>query len=380
MARPRKVVEPPNHGKYYEIKATVGRQMDGSLIRKSFYSEISKEDARRKANEYITNQKVADLTGVGFIDNNITFGQFASKWLESVKGTVKDNTYDLTYANTVNNHLIPYFGHARVCDIRQLDVQQYMNQMGKIKSLSTLNKHKMCLKNIFESAVNNDIIRSSPVRKIKLSSSVVTAAKRVYKEDDVAKILAYADQHKNGLQIKILLRLGLRRGELLELKWSDIDFETNVLHIQRAVAEVKDSSTGKYKIIEDDPKNEVSIRDIPIPSDIAEELKKKQGHSKSEYIFPNQDGKVMAPKNWSNRTYKNFMQDMHDYYASLPEPVDIPILNPHELRHTCTSILVNNGKNLYAIASVLGWANLKMLRERYAHADAEALREQLGFE
>ncbi len=380
MARPKKIIEPPNHGSYYEIKATVGHKMDGTLIRKSFYSSVSKDDARRKAEEYKTAQKVSELTGVGFIDDDITFAVFAKRWLETIRGTVKGNTFDLTYRNTVEKHLIPYFGAARIRDIRQLDIQQYMNQMGQKKSLSTLTKHKMCLAGIFESAVNNDIVRTSPVRKIKLTSTVATPEKRVYTEDDVARILAFANTHKHGLEIKILLRLGLRRGELLGLQWNDIDFSSNVLRLQRAVAEIKDSATGAYKVVAEDPKTKYSIRIIPLPADIAEELKQRKNRSVSEYIFPNRDGNLMAPKNWSNRAYKRFMDDMHNHYASLPEPVDIPILNPHELRHTCASILVNNGKNLYAIASVLGWANLKMLRERYAHADSEALREQLSLE
>ncbi|MDO5124777.1 MAG: tyrosine-type recombinase/integrase [Ruminococcus sp.] len=57
--------------------------------------------------------------------------------------------------------------------------------------------------------------------------------------------------------------------------------------------------------------------------------------------------------------------------------VDVPMLNPHELRHTRASIWVNDGKNLFAISDQMGWSDLDMLRKRYAHVDISQLRKQL---
>lgn len=378
MARPKKVVEPPNHGKYYEVKVTIGHQMDGTPIRKSFYSEVSKEDARRKAQDYITEQKIRNATGKGYHDTAVTFAVFAKKWLDSIRGTVKDNTYNLTYCNSVNNHLIPYFGNARISEIYQMDIQLYFSKMSTEKSLETLKKYKACLRGIFESAIDNQIISVSPVRNIKLSSSVQPIKKRVYTEEDVSRILSFALTHRFGLEIQMLLRLGLRRGELLGLRWEDVDLGNCILHIRRAVSEVTDPDTGRLHVIVDDPKTKFSVRDIPLPNDIATQLiHHHQTGTTSDYVFCNAKGNVNAPRTWSRRHYDVFMREMQNYYATLPEPIDITILNPHELRHTCASLLVNADKNLFAIASVLGWANLKMLRERYAHGDIESIREQL---
>ena len=69
------------------------------------------------------------------------------------------------------------------------------------------------------------------------------------------------------------------------------------------------------------------------------------------------------------------MRDMHEYYAK--QGIDIPELNPHELRHTRATIWVNDGENIFAVAHVLGHADLKMLRKRYAHSDAESTRKLL---
>ena len=69
------------------------------------------------------------------------------------------------------------------------------------------------------------------------------------------------------------------------------------------------------------------------------------------------------------------MTDMVDYYAAYN--ISVPALNPHELRHTRTSLWVNDDINLYVVASVMGWADLKMLRKRYAHPDIEKIRKAL---
>jgi len=69
------------------------------------------------------------------------------------------------------------------------------------------------------------------------------------------------------------------------------------------------------------------------------------------------------------------MENMHKHF--IEQGIDIPILNPHELRHTRASIWVNDGENIFAVADVLGHSDLKMLRKRYAHTDVESTRKLL---
>ena len=107
MGRPNK--EKPNHGGLYEVKATIGKGIDGKLIRKSFYSPVSKRDARQKADEYLAQKRAAEITGIGFAGGGAIFDDYAMRWLETFKkGKVKDNTYRGTYENPVLKHLIPF--------------------------------------------------------------------------------------------------------------------------------------------------------------------------------------------------------------------------------------------------------------------------------
>lgn len=98
---PRKKKEQPSRkNNQYEIKVVVGKKIDGTPIRKSFYSPISKADAQKKAEEYIIEREVANRTGQGFINRDITFAQWAIKWMEVYKKPhVSDNTFKSTYKN-----------------------------------------------------------------------------------------------------------------------------------------------------------------------------------------------------------------------------------------------------------------------------------------
>ena len=149
MGRPKK--EKPNKQGLYEVKITIGKNFDGTLIRKSFRSSISKADARAKAEQYKINKAVYEQTGENIVEPTaITFETWANKWLESYKhNTVKQHTYLFTYKSNVEKYLIPYFKKAKLINIKQIDIQKYFNTVvtdkGKPLAKSTLDKHKICL-------------------------------------------------------------------------------------------------------------------------------------------------------------------------------------------------------------------------------------------
>ena len=154
MARPKK--EEPNHGTYYEIKSVI-KDPYGNSTRKSFYSEISKADARRKADEY----KIK--SALGRVNNReIMFSVFSDQWLETCKAdSVAANTYQYTYKNSVENHLKPFFQNYAIGSIRIDDVQRFFNNK-KGCSESLLNKLKITLNAIFERAISKDLIYKNP--------------------------------------------------------------------------------------------------------------------------------------------------------------------------------------------------------------------------
>ena len=83
MGRPKK--EAPNHGGLYEVKVTIGKGIDGKTIRKSFYSPVSKRDAKQKADEYLARKRAAEITGAGFASENKLFEPMRSNGWKHLK-------------------------------------------------------------------------------------------------------------------------------------------------------------------------------------------------------------------------------------------------------------------------------------------------------
>lgn len=372
MGRPKK--EKPNHATgMYEVKVTIGHNFDGTPIRKSFYSSVSKAAAKAKADEYKINQAVAEHTGESFVSKEECFDTWARKVLENIKGTVKDSSYNLTYKNSIENHLIPYFGKHKVNQIKQFDIQTYFNKKSKELSVGSLKKHKMALNKIFEYAVVNDLCAKNPVTLIKITSDIKETEKHTYTKEQCDKVLEYSYEHRYGLGVYLMLEYGLSRSELLGIMWTDLDFENKLMNINRGVTDVQNANTGKMEVIIGEPKNDFRKRVIPLKEATIEFLKSRLNNSK--FVICNSKNTVCSPRTWSRRHYSVFMKDMHDYY--IKQGIDIPMLNPHELRHTRATIWVNDGENIFAVADVLGHADLKMLRKRYAHSDAESTRKLL---
>ncbi len=374
MGRPKK--EKPNKQGLYEVKVTIGKNFDGTLIRKSFYSTISKADAKAKAEQYKINQALQEVTGENYNVAPI-FSKVANEFLELKKGTIKNSTYNFTYFIPADKYLIPYFGNRRISDIRKNDIELYLKKIKKQYDFSTetVRKHYICLNQIFKNAYENGIINRNPCTGIKLQN-VQKSSKRVYTPEESELVLEYCPYHRYGLSVHLMLSYGISRSELLGIRWKDVDLENSVIEINQGVVEAKNPDTGKTELVIGAPKNEFRQRTIPISAETMHLLMQQiYNFPDAEYVICNQHGKVCTPSTWHERHYKVFMQDMKEYYDNYD--IEIPMLNPHELRHTRTSLWVNSDVNLYAVASVMGWADLKMLRKRYAHPDIDKIRNAI---
>ncbi len=358
MGRPKK--DKPNHASgMYEVKITIGHTFNGKPIRKSFYSSVSKSAAKAKAEQFKIDQAVSMQTDSPFVSKKECFDTWAKIVLDNLRGTIKDSSYNLTYKNSINNHLIPYFGKRKLTEIKQIDLQQYFKKKGRDLSIETLKKHKMCINKIFDMAVLNDLCSKNPCIDIKLTSNKKFIEKQTYTKEQCKRVLSFTKIHRFGLGVYLMLEYGLSRSELLGLMWDDIDEENKLMYINRGVTDIQNASTGKMEIIIGEPKNDFRKRIIPIKDDTIKLLNSNKNNSK--FIICNSKNKVCSPRTWSRRHYDVFMNDMHDYY--IKQDIDVPVLNPHELRHTRATIWVNDGENLFAVADILGHSDLKIKKK-----------------
>lgn len=344
----------------YEYKATIGKDLHGKAIRKSFYSSKSLAHAKAKAQEYIITSQVSALTGQsvsGAGQHDTAFSHWAMQWLETYKhSSVTQNTYHSSYYLPVTRYLIPFFGDADLAAIQPIDVQRFFNQHRNL-SLSYLKKIKMCLSAVFDCACENGITCRNPAKHIRLTSTAQKQAKRVYTDQQIATVKYCARMDFPAAYI--LLELGLRRGELCGLKWSDIDRKARTIRIDRSIR----VTSGVVSITE--PKHG-SHRVLPLSDECLEVFSSIPRHG--AYIFPNAVGKPWDPNGFA-RAFTKFMDTL---------PSQIPRLSPHELRHTCGTALRRRGVDIYTIQQYLGHRDIEVTANTYVHSEVEALRSALS--
>ncbi len=300
---------------------------------------------------------------------SIKFEDWAVCWLQIYKKNyVKQTTYVESYKRTVNNYLLPYFSKRDIMEITPIDIREYLSKMAISYSDSTLSKILICLNGIFNAAVENDIIPKNPASNVKLPRSALKRKeKQTYTKEEAEDIIKFSYNHPYGIYIQMLLELGLRCSELCGLKWSDIDFSQKVVNINRACTSLE----GHSNI--DTTKNQSSTRILPISTALAKRLERNCPANRNSYILVSKRDKVspITPSSFTKLYYNTFFTEYKN--ASRQNKV----LTPHELRHTCGTLLYNKTNNIYAVSKYLGHSNIGITARLYVHTDPETLRQSL---
>lgn len=356
---PRKKTTKRQDGRY-EYKLTIGKSIKGTPIRKAFYSTVSLADAKRKAEEYKVAQEVAARTGTAFLEANYNFSEWADKWLTTYKKPfVSRNTYT-GYEGIVRLYLKPYFGTADLQAIRPADINLFAASI-KDLSESHVKKVQMCLADIFETAIENDLCFKNPCRRARFTSAGQKHEKKVLTAQQIEVVRARSVEDFPA--VAALLDTGLRRGELLGLMWSDLNLKhgEGTIQVQRSVA----TEAGRLVL---NPPKKGSFRQNPI-SDRTVDLFLSIPRT-GLYVFPNEAGKLQDPDDFTKRV-KTFMKRLHQ------EDESIPIMSPHEMRHTYGTNLRRSGVDIYTIQKVMGHKNINVTSGTYVHNELSSLRTAL---
>ena len=289
------------------------------------------------------------------------FEDAARVWLSVKQLEVKENTYTESYERTVDKILLPRMNQITLGEIdREFTAKMFLD-LSEQYSDSTLHKCQLVIEGVFNEAVyaGANIL---PPPKIKIKSKVEKHEKQIYSEEEVAVLKDFCKTHKWGLSILLLVKLGLRCSEMLALKWEDINFQTESVSINRSCVAIK----GLPVI--DVPKSKSSIRLLPLSSEFCEYLDFYKGSCKGFII--NSGTKLMTPANYTKHRYNKF-------FADLEAETALKRLSPHELRHTCGTLLYKKTGDIYAVSKFLGHSSIAVTAKYYVHSDVDMLRERL---
>lgn len=293
-------------------------------------------------------------------ESTITLGDWIPLWLTSYKkGTMRDSSY---HQLELLERLIPEdIKSLPMTAIRPMQLQAFFNSFAETASKSYMDKMRVMVNALFVEAIENDYCSKNPMRTVKIPH-VVERQREAFSMDDVKIILRYAmgySSRRIAVAIMTLLLTGLRRGELLGLKWTDLT--VNALTVNRAVY-IKD---GKPYVEEHQAKTASSLRTVPLVPELSHMIHTlpKCG----EFIFGTRTGKLMHPRNFS-RDYDCFFKHLHE-----DEP-DIKRLSPHCCRHTFATLSLVSGGDIRTIQEILGHTDIKTTA-RYTHPDIDAMRQ-----
>ena len=333
----------------YEIKRVVSRDMDGNPTRKSFYGS-DKAEAEKAYQAYMSEEATKERE-----KKHTPFEKWVDKWLYTYKEPdVKATTFRSTYERPCLLHIVPHFKDCYLQDITQADVKAFLNAKSS-NSESLLEKLVICLRGIFETAIDNDLIARNPCRNVSIRSKAKKRDKRTYDRETVDALCA--SEHPYAIYPHIILRMGLRSSELCGLRWEDIDFQKGYLHVRQSRVQ-----EGEL-IVVGAPKSKTSSRRLPIPDDLMQRLKaEREAHPENELVAMF-NGKPLKP----NRLTEGHLQT---FYRALGVP-DRLQLSTHELRHTCGTLLYNETKDIYHVSRFLGHSDIGITAKIYVHSEMQ---------
>ena len=306
--------------------------------------------------------------------DKISFADFCVQYLEVKKNTLSPQTYNF-YSKVIDEELMPMFARLKMKDLRTYHIQQFVQYLATEKkrldgreggiAASTVKRYTTVLRSIVTMAykleyIEDDIGRSRRIEFPKEETKEVEA----FTLEEVSEILKSLESEPWHIRavIEVALFTGCRRGEIVGLKWADIDFENQRLSVKRSIYKLSD---GKAR--EKEPKSKCSIRTISIPERLCKTLTEYRlqqnrhiaylGDSwrNLDYVFTEEDGYVMNPQT-PTKQFDHFLK-RHG----------IRHLKFHGLRHTSATMLLANGCDIKTVSSRLGHADITTTNI-YVHA------------
>lgn len=322
-------------------------------IEASLEWEKNRDNPQRQQEEAIQHSK---LTLLEFIDT-----VFLPLYVND--GSKSQITIDF-YNNEIKR-IRQFFGtvQLRYCD--SIKIQEYFKFLrteyktprGTELSANSLKHCYKTLCTIFKFALTNDYILKNPMDKV--------PAPKVPKKKVDAMTQEEAKRFMDGLvdtslefraKVMIMLTTGLRRGEVCGLQWQDIDFIHNEISVNRAIVKGEGNSC-----LESTPKTENSIRTVPMPKATAQLLFALKTINRGLWVF-------------KSRYPNTLTQDVKKY----TKRIGLPDYSPHDLRHTCATLLLQNGVDIQSIATLLGHTDTSTTFDYYIGSDKRKIAQAVS--
>ena len=364
----------------YCLVAECGTDSTGKRIKRKKTWKAPQGMTERKAAKEA--QKAADLfeercrDGEYSAEKDMKLSAFCEEYLGLMKDALSPTTYS-AYQRYINTLIVPYLGNRKLSEITPRHIQlfvQWLNdtpkENGEKQSASTVKRKLAALQSIFRQAVKLGIIPNNPADSKRLTmQKIIQQEVQIFTIQEAAAIMDALRNESLQFQVCIQLALmtGAREGELVGLKFSDIDFDNNRITIQRSAYQLSGKPTATK------PPKDNDIRTLAVTEEMISAIrllqldKAKQAArlgaawKNEDWLFTTSMGDIMNPKTPSHKFRKFLIKNR------------LPVRKFHCLRHTSATTLLLLGTNIRQVQSRLGHGSLTTT-QRYLHAvnDADA--------
>lgn len=369
------------------ITATITTKKDVYYIIINYYSEngvrkqkwiktdlLSNKDNKRKIEQKRLDVLQEWQNKLSCPENKKLFSDFLKQWLEENKYTISKSTYH-SYKQTIYNSICPYFENNKInlCDLSPYHIHSfYIYKINTDRvTANTIHHYHANIHKALNFAVKIGLISHNPANDVELPKKIKHHSE-FYSNSEIKILLDYVKGSPLEVVVMFASWFGLRRGEIVGIKWNDIDFENKILHISGTVKD-KGESGSKIKNLYYEPsaKTSASIRSFPIPDMVIsflKELKIKQDKQKKNKHYNQQwidficvrDNGDLIPLEYISRTFPKICQK-----AGLKR------LKFHELRHTNISLLLEAGANMKELQEWAGHSSYSTTANIYSHIQAK---------
>jgi integrase len=279
------------------------------------------------------------------------FSKVAEQWIKYKRTNLRESTYSV-YKGHTKNHFSE-LDSLKVNRITTAKIEEFIACRQKEgMHILTLRKILVTLGQILAYAVRHRYIDYNPLRDAERPRGKGTKQEKQIKiltPNQITTLLDAVSDQKYKTLIRLAIMSGARQGELLGLKWPDVDWENNQIHIQRTFNKGCFYST----------KTQTSNRRIDLGPAMMTELKRWRlacPKNRLQLVFPNESGK---PMNYSNAVNR--------YFKPALKKAKLPMMRWHDLRHTFASLMIHQGENIKYIQSQLGHSSPTVTLNVYAH-------------
>ena len=352
----------------WEVRVTTGIDFETGKSKRVSYYTNTRQEAVKKLHEEEYNihfNKHIDPTSLRLID-------WLRTWLEMyMKNSLKQSTYT-SYKGYIENHLAQAFPYLKLKDLTVMLLQEFYNYKLTQEGLSpkTIANMHRCLHKALKQAVLEHHLDFNPCDAVTLPRNEKPQIE-IFTREEQQHLIYTSYKFRYGVFIRLTLATGIRLGELLGLRWEDIDNKNNLVHIRRTLnrlPKIDYNGVGNStEIIIQEPKTKNSIRSIPLMPVILNELMQWKNvqladarnagaaYAESGYIVTHQLGGFIEPRNFKK------------FYDEILEASGLGHYTFHALRHTFATRALEQGMDAKTLSVILGHYSVSFTLDTYTH-------------